>query len=384
MSYKHLFTQSLSADRLHFAAHSHHLWPDAALAGHAEAARDAAVLADAKWERILGEVLPTVQREIADELHLPDHRTIAVSPNTHDLLVRLFSAKDEGRPLTVLTSDGEFHSFRRQAERWEEAGRARRHIVPCEPFDSFAQRFTAAMAELQPDIALVSHVMFRSGYRFDALAELAAHARPDGPWVVVDGYHAFMALPVDLSGVADRIFYLGGGYKYAMAGEGACFLHAPPGFAPRPVITGWYAEFGDLERATTGVAYAEDGMRLMGATFDPSGFYRFNAVRRMLRENGIDTEAATAHAAMLRDAFESRLARGQAGRLGEAERLRPNATGPQARFVALRDPRALEWRAALAERNVIVDARGDILRTGFGLYQDEADVERLAIIARTL
>ena len=29
-------------------------------------------------------------------------------------------------------------------------------------------------------------------------------------------------------------------------------------------------------------------MRFMGATFDPSGLYRFNAVQRMLRENGLD------------------------------------------------------------------------------------------------
>ena len=30
-----------------------------------------------------------------------------------------------------------------------------------------------------------------------------------------------MALPTDLQRVAPRVFYLAGGYKYAMAGEGA-------------------------------------------------------------------------------------------------------------------------------------------------------------------
>ena len=29
---------------------------------------------------------------------------------------------------------------------------------------------------------------------FDDVDELAALARPDGPWVVIDGYHAFMAI----------------------------------------------------------------------------------------------------------------------------------------------------------------------------------------------
>ncbi|MBL7599179.1 class V aminotransferase, partial [Escherichia coli] len=86
----------------------------------------------------------------------------------------------------------------------------------------------------------------------------------------------------DLSKVADRIFYVAGGYKYAMAGEGACFLHAPPGFCPRPVVTGWFAEFGDLSGPPGGVQYRSDGGRFWGATFDCSALYRFNAVRGML------------------------------------------------------------------------------------------------------
>ena len=43
----------------------------------------------------------------------------------------------------------------------------------------------------------------------------------------------FMARPTDLSDIADRAFYLAGGYKYAMAGEGCCFLHCPPDYGPR-------------------------------------------------------------------------------------------------------------------------------------------------------
>ena len=49
-----------------------------------------------------------------------------------------------------------------------------------------------------------------------------------GTVVAIDGYHGFMAVPTDLSRIAGRAFYLAGGYKYAMAGEGVCFLHCPP------------------------------------------------------------------------------------------------------------------------------------------------------------
>src|SRR5690606_34423701 len=133
------------------------------------------------------------------------------------------------------------------AARWEEAGEAVVTRVPIAPFETFAERFLTAARAGGHDLVLVSQVFFRTGQLISAFDELAAVAAPAGPWVVVDGYHGFMATPTDLSRTADRLFYVAGGYKYAMAGEGACFLHAPPGYGARPVVTGWFAEFGDLQ-----------------------------------------------------------------------------------------------------------------------------------------
>ena len=98
-------------------------------------------------------------------------------------------------------------------------------------------------------------------------------------FVVVDGYHAFMAMPVDIGTIAGRVFYMGGGYKYAMTGEGACFLHVPAGYGPRPVNTGWYAAFSALSSgANASVPYGTDGQRFIGSTFDQTALYRFVAV----------------------------------------------------------------------------------------------------------
>ena len=47
------------------------------------------------------------------------------------------------------------------------------------------------------------------------------------------------------------------------------------------------------------VGYARDARRFMGATFDPSALYRFNAVQRMLQENRLTTAAVADHAATL-------------------------------------------------------------------------------------
>jgi selenocysteine lyase/cysteine desulfurase len=222
MSWKHLFSKSLAANpgRLHFAAHSHHLWPDASHAGQMAAWQDAAALADHKWDKIMGPVWSEAQQHVADELNLPDPATLCFAPNTHDFIVRLISAIPT-RPVRVLATDGEFHSFRRQMTRWAETGE-----VLLETASPPTLLETARTGQF--DLIFASHVLFNSGTIISDLDSLAALARPDGPWVVIDGYHGFMAIETDLSQIADRIFYLSGGYKYAMAGEGACFLHAPP------------------------------------------------------------------------------------------------------------------------------------------------------------
>jgi selenocysteine lyase/cysteine desulfurase len=46
----------------------------------------------------------------------------------------------------------------------------------------------------------------------------------------------------------------------------------------------------------------------------------------------------------------------------------------------LRLSTAPEIHAALESRNVVTDVRGDVLRIGFGLYQDVGDVDRLIAV----
>ncbi|HEV2082296.1 MAG TPA: class V aminotransferase [Brevundimonas sp.] len=377
---KDLFTRALAAapGRLHFAAHSHHLWPDAGFEGQVQAWDDAARHADRKWDHVFGAVIPEAQGHVARELGLPDPSTLTFSSNTHDFLLRIFSGF-ERRPVRILSTDGEFHSFRRQAQRWEEAGRAVVERVPLQPFATFAERFLEAARGGRHDWIVVSHVFFRTGQAFEALGELADVARPEGPWVLVDGYHGFMARRTDLSAVADRIFYTAGVYKYAMSGEGGCFLHAPDGFCPRPVVTGWFAEFGDLDGPPGGVGYRADGGRFWGATFDVSALYRFNAARRRLDVEGLTTEAISAHATSLAAAFQSAVREGRAGPLVEAEILNPVAADQpaRARFLALRHPQAKAWSEALLARNVVTDVRDDVIRFGFGLYQGDEDLDGL-------
>jgi selenocysteine lyase/cysteine desulfurase len=199
---------------------------------------------------------------------------------------------------------------------------------------------------------------------------------------VIDGYHAFMALERPFgSTAAATAFYLGGGYKYAMSGEGCAFLHAPAGFGPRPPVTGWFAEFEDLSLPPGSVGYAPDATRFLGATFDPSALYRFTAVQRMLLDNGLTTARISGHVT----ALQAQLLDAVGGTaLGKAELLNPLDGAPHARFLAFRTPNAQRWYAELKAKNCITDVRGDVLRIGFGIYQDQGDVERLAELVGSL
>jgi selenocysteine lyase/cysteine desulfurase len=370
--------------RLHFAAHSHHPWPDATEAAHARYWQDAATLADRKWERIFGEIVPAAQQHVARKLSLSDPRQVAFAPNTHEFVVRLYSCLEQERKLRVLTTAHEFHSFRRQTRRMLEAGRVEVREVPLDPWESFDARFAAAARDEAWDLVWLSHVFFDSGFVVRDLEGICA-AAPEGAMVAIDGYHAFCALPVDLSRVHRRAFYLAGGYKYAMSGEGACWLAVPPGCELRPVDTGWYASFDTLAVAPgASVPYSADGMRFWGATFDPSGLYRFNAAMDWLASTGTTIADIHRHAVTLQKHFLDGLARLDLSPL-PVDRLVPPAGVPRGNFLAFDVDDAADVHRRIAEQGVYIDRRDRRLRFGFGVYQAEHDVRLLLeALARAL
>jgi kynureninase len=366
--------------RCHLAAHSHHFWPDVTFDAQQTCWSDAARLADQKWETVLGELIPDVQRGIAGHLRLPDPATIAFAPNTHELLLRLLSCLPANRPIRILTSDGEFHSFVRQIARLEEDGLVTVERVPCLPLASFASRFLERARAFGRDLVFISQVFFDSG-AVSLDPQTLVHAIADADtFIVVDGYHGYLARPTDLSSVTDRVFYLAGGYKYAMAGEGACFMHCPPRYGARPRNTGWYASFGALSATSRdGVNFATDGSRFAGATFDPSGFYRMRAVLAWLAALELDATQLHAHAQALGDHLLLRLERhGLPGLTRDCLITPMSDGGERGNFLAFSHPHSEENERRLLGADIIVDRRGDRLRLGFGCYHTLAAIDAAA------
>jgi kynureninase len=360
--------------RVHLAAHSHHYWPDVTREAQIKAWDDACLHADEKWGVIFGEVIPAVQRGIASLLGLPDPANIAFAPNTHDFVTRLLSALPPGRTPCVLTSDGEFHSFARQVARLEEDGLASVERVPHEPLASFPERLRLAAAKGGHDLVFVSQILFNAGGSMGDIAALAAAVPDPETLICIDGYHGFMALPTDLSAVAGRVFYLSGGYKYAMAGENVCFIHCPPGYAPRPRDTGWYAAFGALTAKQEGVPYGDKGSRFWGATFDPIGFYRQRAVFEWMAEIGLTVPAIHHHALALQERFLEGIRAEGLSVFRDARLVTPMSTTERGHFLTFETPEAQGIYKRLLAARIITDVRADRIRFGFGCYQTAEDI----------
>ncbi|MDX2011025.1 MAG: aminotransferase class V-fold PLP-dependent enzyme [Myxococcaceae bacterium] len=375
MSLKAHFSRFLSSqpERLHFAAHSHHPWPDVSFEAHQQAWLDAARHHDDKWDVVFGEVLPRAQRHVATELGLSNPQSLVFAPNTHEFVLRLLSCLPD-RP-RIVTSDAEFHSFERQTRRLEEDGLVSVTRVPSEPFSSFGERLVAAARAQSPHLVFLSHVFFNSGALVRDV-EAVVRALPDEAMVVLDGYHGFCAVPTSLGALEHRLFYVSGGYKYAMAGEGACFLHVPAGRSFRPRNTGWFAAFGALQERQQGqVPYATGAAAFQGATYDPSGLYRLDAVMQWRARAGLTTAKTRARAHALQQRFVQGLT--AAHPVGAEQLVVPLTDEARGQFLTFRTKDAKALCAALKRRHVITDARDDRWRFGFGPYQDEGDVDAL-------
>lgn len=363
------YTRFRVADRVLLSGHSHQAWPDCGFEGQAQAWLDAADHVDEKWPlaAMQAEAVRDGYRVLLDD---PDGE-ISLAASTHDLLVRLLSALliDKSRP--ILTTQAEFYSARRQFLRLAEAGFAV-EFVDAHPAAAVGSHLAAEVDDSTCCI-YVSTVFFDNAHIAGGLSELGEVCRRHGVPLILDVYHHLNVVPFSLRDLdLEDAYVLGGGYKYCQLGEGNAFLRYPPGCDLRPVITGWFADFESL----TGDAVAEIryGDRFAGATYDPTSHYRAARVFRFFAEQGLD-------ARLLREISQRqmrRLAKGfDALDLDPAlvARDRDADLAQVGGFLALEGPQAAAIRRGLAERDVMVDSRQDVLRLGPAPYVSRRQIE---------
>lgn len=368
------YTRFRVEERLLLTGHSHQAWPDVALEGQVEAFADAAELVDEKWSRAF-ERADEVRAGFRSLLGDPSSE-IALGASTHELVVRFLSALDLPARPRLVTTDGEFHSARRQLARLGEAG-VEVFVVPASPVASLGERLAAAVDDRTAAV-LTSSVLFATSEVVADLGQVAAACAHVGAELLVDAYHQLGVVPLSLAaaGLADA-WVVGGGYKYLQLGEGNCFLRLPPHASSlRPVVTGWYAEFGALASAdgAGGVVYGPGAARFAGSTYDPTSHYRAARVLRFFAEQGLTSDVL---AASYRRQRELLCALFDALEAPEAVITRDRATPAEGfgGFLSLETPHAAQLQELLAERGVLTDSRGSHLRLGPAPYLSDAQLE---------
>jgi kynureninase len=376
------------ANRLLLTGHSHQAWPDVAFDAQQKAWLDAAALVDEKWERAA---------TVADEVRAGWRRLlndpsgdIALGANTHELVVRLLSAVlpmfTSARAAAswrtrVVTTDGEFHTIRRQVDRLAEEGIFVVRVA-AQPVETLSERI-AATVDPTTACVMVSSVLFESADIVPDLKLVADACTHHGAVLLVDAYHHLNVVPFNLEAMGlTEAFVVGGGYKYCQLGEGNCFLRVPPGSELRPVLTGWFSEFAELaDTAHAGeVRYGKGAARFAGATYDPTSHYRAAAVFAFHQRMKMTPERLRAvnqhQVAMLIKRFEALDVN------PAVAALIPVQSDRRAGFLAIRAPQASALVLRLRARGLYADSRGDILRLGPAPYiSDQQLLEGGGILA---
>jgi len=367
------------SERLFLTGHSHQAWPDVAREGQLEAWQDAAEHADLKWERAFGkaERLREGVRGLLEDPGAP----VALAPNTHELVLRFLSALPlRARPRLVST-DGEFHTLRRQLGRLGEEGLDVVRLA-ARPVDTLAERL--AVEARGASAVLVSAVLFEDSRLVPGLPALAEACADAGAELLVDAYHALGCLPFTVAGL-DRTWIVGGGYKYLQLGEGNCFLRLPPQADElRPAITGWYAEFDELhaEHGPGSTPYPHGSMRFAGSTYDPTSHYRAARVLDFFDEHDLTPDRLRASYLHQTSLLADRL---DGLGLTDVARDRESSLSEFGGFLAVESERAEELSRRLLDAGVVTDSRGRYLRFGPAPYhsdeQLEAAIEQLGRVA---
>jgi kynureninase len=352
-------------ERLLLTGHSHQAWPDVAQEGQLEAWRDAAEHADLKWERAFAKaerIRAGVRGLLADP-----NAPVALASNTHELVLRFLSALPLRERPKLVTTDGEFHTLRRQLGRLAEEGLQVARL-PARPVETLAERLAGEAAGASA--ILVSAVLFEDARIVPELPSLATACSDAGAELLVDAYHALGCVPFTVAGL-EQAWIVGGGYKYLQLGEGNCFMRLPPQAEElRPAITGWFAEFEELTapHEPGATAYPQGSMRFAGSTYDPTSHYRAARVLDFFEEHGLTPErlreSYLQQTTLLAERFDEL-------RLADVTRDRETPVEAFGGFLAVESERAEELSRRLLEAGVVTDSRGRYLRLGPAPYHSD-------------
>ena len=333
------------------------------------------------------------RRQVAELLGAASYQQVIPKTSAGQGLRAVLNAlSDHGRVPRVVATRGEFDSCDLILKTYAAKGRAAVHwVAPFnkDPIEQYSVQNLIAALRQPTDLVLCSQVLFATGQVLTDLPRLVAAAHQAGALVMVDTYHSFGVLPVQWEGpslysLGGADFLIGGSYKYARGGPGACWL----AIHPRHLVendpmhrlttldTGWFAKQDPFryerpdppQLAAGGDAWLESTPPVLTA-------YQANAGLQLLREIGV-----------------TRLQRYnilQQQQLQKACRdcgiaLYPTEDWQQRGAFALwPHPDASHLSQRLLQRGLNTDARGGCVRFGPDLLTTTAELQQAAAIVKS-
>ena len=231
------------------------------------------------------------------------------------------------------------------------------------PAEAFAERIDA-------DTALVAttHVFYTTGYVLD-VAAVAAAARAEGAYCLVDGYQYVGCLPVHVQALGCDVF-VAGCLKWLSGGPGTAFLYCRPELVPRlePRGVGWMGTKDFLDFTLERVVYADDARRFETGTWPVPSHYAALAALELVLDARVE-----AICDRLRDLTGATIERCRA--LG-LDVLTPAEREARCGIVSVRHPAPQALEDELRAAGMIVDSRPGILRLSPHWALADDDVER--------
>ena len=354
------------ANRLLFTGHSHQAWPDEAFEGIKEYMRMVAEQVDKKWD--FGFEKTEIMRDYLRNYYDDPAGKYCREQNTHVLLVSWLSSLNLKNKPKIITTTGEFHSMYRQLRRLEEEGLEIVYL-PHEDDNKLLEAIRQNLDERTAAVML-SRVYFETAEINTKLSEIAQVAKKADVPVMIDDYHGTNVVPLSFKEKQlEHVYLLIGGYKYMQWGEANCFLRYPEDCNLRPVITGWFSAFEQLDhpRDEQPVSFDDGDQKFATATYDPISQFRGAAATEFFQKQGLTPEVLrkqySSQLLYLRDLFDEKNFEGS-----EIEHANTRPIDETGGFLALRSEKARNLRAMLLEKNIFTDARDDILRIGPAPY----------------
>lgn len=316
------------------------------------------------WDRWVGEV-ERLRTLLAASIGA-DADEIAVMPNASTAIAAIATALtfDTDRRAVVL---GEFE-FPTMTHVWLAQQRRGAEIVwvPARgealPIESYAERIDARTL-----IVPAAHVCFRNGYRLD-IPRLAALCRDRGAYFMLDDYQRTGTAPLDVHALGVD-FMVTGALKYLLGSAGVAFLYVRRALIARlePLTTGWFGRVDPFQFSLDPLDWSSSARRFETGSPPVPNAYAAAAGIELL-----GTIGPTAIEAQIGRLVE-RFASGARARDFEvATSANPAERGP---LVVVRSTDAATLASRLANRGIVLSARGDGLRASFHAYNNEQDVD---------